>query len=107
MNRVDIDLGSLARSHARNRKNRDDNSDQDLQMQAFVDEIGVTSQPLLGKNLHVNILTEIEKGDKEWWEMQERGYQVNSLEESGQVGPRTSCHCQVKEVQNIKISFQS
>ena len=98
MNRVDIDLGSLARSSTRNRKNRDDNSDQDLQMQAFVDEIGDTSQPLLGKNLHVSVLTEIEKGDREWWEMQERGCQVDSLEESGQVGPRTSCHCQVKEV---------
>ncbi|XP_078159578.1 phospholipase D zeta 1-like isoform X2 [Carex rostrata] len=95
MNRVDIDLGSLARSNARNRKNRDDNSDQDLQMQTFVDEIGVTSQPLLGKNLHISVLTEIEKGDREWWEMQERGFQVDSLEESGQVGPRTSCHCQV------------
>ncbi|KAF3322746.1 phospholipase D p1-like protein [Carex littledalei] len=95
MNRVDIDLGSLARSNARNRKNRDDNSDQDLQMQAFVDEIRDTPQPLLGKNLHASVLTEIEKCDREWWEMQERGYQVDSLEESGQVGPRTSCHCQV------------
>lgn len=105
MNRVEIDLGSLARSNPRNRKNRGENSDQDLQMQSFVDEIRDKSQPLLGKNLHASVLTEIEKGDREWWEMQERGYQVDSLEASGQVGPRTSCHCQVKGFKNIKCIF--
>jgi hypothetical protein len=96
MNRVEIDLGSLARPNTRNRKNRGENLDQDLQMQAFVDEIRDKSQPLLRKNLHGSVLTEIEKGDREWWEIQERGYQVDSFEESDQVGPRTSCHCQVK-----------
>ncbi|PIA61264.1 hypothetical protein AQUCO_00300651v1 [Aquilegia coerulea] len=33
--------------------------------------------------------------DKEWWETQERGDQVASIDESGQVGPRTTCRCQV------------
>ncbi|XP_048626476.1 phospholipase D zeta 1-like [Brassica napus] len=33
--------------------------------------------------------------DSEWWETQERGYQVGSPDESGQVGPRTSCRCQI------------
>ncbi|MCL7042916.1 hypothetical protein MKW94_009624 [Papaver nudicaule] len=31
----------------------------------------------------------------EWWGTQERGDQVVSSEEARQVGPRTSCHCQV------------
>jgi phospholipase D1/2 len=96
MNRVEIDLGSLVQPNPRNQKNRGENLDQDLQMQAFVDEIRDKSQPLLGKNLHGSVLMEIEQGDQGWWEMQERGYQVDSFEESGQVGPRTSCHCQVK-----------
>ncbi|KAF3589228.1 hypothetical protein F2Q69_00031417 [Brassica cretica] len=33
--------------------------------------------------------------DSEWWETQERGYQVGSPDETGQVGPRTSCRCQI------------
>ncbi|KAG0501093.1 hypothetical protein HPP92_001165 [Vanilla planifolia] len=33
--------------------------------------------------------------DKEWWEAQEHGDQGASPEELGQVGPRTTCHCQV------------
>ncbi|KAK4755658.1 hypothetical protein SAY87_009415 [Trapa incisa] len=33
--------------------------------------------------------------DFEWWETQERGDQMVSTDESGQVGPRTSCRCQV------------
>ncbi|XP_062175862.1 phospholipase D zeta 1 isoform X2 [Alnus glutinosa] len=33
--------------------------------------------------------------DPEWWEIQERGDQGGFADESGQVGPRASCHCQV------------
>ncbi|GMY27807.1 phospholipase d zeta 1 [Fagus crenata] len=33
--------------------------------------------------------------DPEWWETQERGDQGGFADESGQVGPRASCHCQV------------
>ncbi|XP_057957655.1 phospholipase D zeta 1 isoform X2 [Malania oleifera] len=33
--------------------------------------------------------------DNEWWETQERGDQVASADETGQVGPCTSCRCQV------------
>lgn len=33
--------------------------------------------------------------DKEWWEIQERGGQVVFADETGQVGPRTPCRCQV------------
>ncbi|KAI3939506.1 hypothetical protein MKW92_032301, partial [Papaver armeniacum] len=34
-------------------------------------------------------------GDNEWWETQERGAQVVSDDEAGQVGPRSSCRCQI------------
>ncbi|MBA0585388.1 hypothetical protein Gorai_016168 [Gossypium raimondii] len=33
--------------------------------------------------------------DPEWWEIQERSDQVGFLDETGQVGPRTSIRCQV------------
>ncbi|KAB2095330.1 hypothetical protein ES319_A01G029300v1 [Gossypium barbadense] len=33
--------------------------------------------------------------DPEWWETQERGDQVGFVDEAGQVGPRTSCRCQI------------
>ncbi|KAK9004681.1 hypothetical protein V6N11_042141 [Hibiscus sabdariffa] len=33
--------------------------------------------------------------DPEWWETQERGDQVGFVNEAGQVGPRTSCRCQI------------
>lgn len=35
------------------------------------------------------------KSDSEWWETQERGDQVGFADDSGQVGPRTSCRCQI------------
>ncbi|KAK6911613.1 Phospholipase D/Transphosphatidylase [Dillenia turbinata] len=31
----------------------------------------------------------------EWWETQERGHLVDSTDETGQVGPRTPCRCQI------------
>ncbi|KAJ3683672.1 hypothetical protein LUZ60_013899 [Juncus effusus] len=89
-NGSEIDLGSLAASKTRNRKNKggEKNLEQDLQMHSFVDE------HLMGNNLNLSLREDGEK-DREWWEMQERGNQVDSFEESGQVGPRTACHCQV------------
>jgi hypothetical protein len=33
--------------------------------------------------------------DSEWWETQDHDYQVGSPDETGQVGPRTSCRCQI------------
>lgn len=39
--------------------------------------------------------TGIKHSDPEWWETQERGSQGGFTDESGQVGPRTSCRCQV------------
>ena len=63
-------------------------------MKAFVDDHDFL-------DLHVKILADIlpESGSKtsdlEWWEAQERGDQVGFGDETGQVGPRTSCRCQV------------
>lgn len=37
----------------------------------------------------------MKQSDLEWWETQERGNQGGFTDESGQVGPRTSCRCQV------------
>nr|XP_043607393.1 phospholipase D zeta 1-like isoform X2 [Erigeron canadensis] len=34
-------------------------------------------------------------GDREWWETQERDNLVVSADETGQVGPRVTCRCQV------------
>ncbi|XP_047961202.1 phospholipase D zeta 1 [Salvia hispanica] len=36
-----------------------------------------------------------EGSEMEWWEAQERGDQVVSSDEIGQVGPRVSCRCQI------------
>jgi hypothetical protein len=33
--------------------------------------------------------------DLEWWDTQERGDQGGFADESGQIGPRASCRCQV------------
>lgn len=50
---------------------------------------------------HVKMLFDVmaqpdtKSSDTEWWETQERGDQVGLPDESGQVGPRTSCCCQV------------
>ncbi|KAK2989819.1 hypothetical protein RJ640_014766 [Escallonia rubra] len=66
----------------------------DLPMKGFVDELAyLDGQRKLGsdKVVHPSIKT----SDKEWWETQERGDQVVSTDEMGQVGPRVSCRCQV------------
>lgn len=66
----------------------------DMQMMDFVDDIdscqtrGDEHCNGIAQPIFLNI-------DKEWWEAQERGDQVVSTEEVGQVGPRTPCHCQV------------
>ncbi|XP_016433521.2 phospholipase D zeta 1 isoform X1 [Nicotiana tabacum] len=62
----------------------------DLPMKGFVDDLDQNLE--LSSNL---VQPGMKKSDKDWWETQERGDQVVSLEESGQVGPRVSCRCQV------------
>eukprot|EP00257_Ricinus_communis_P015464 XP_015573381.1 phospholipase D zeta 1 isoform X2 [Ricinus communis] len=66
----------------------------DTPMKGFVDDHNIL-------DLHVKISPDIlpQSGTKtshlEWWETQERGDQVGFGDETGQVGPRTSCRCQV------------
>ncbi|KAG0496621.1 hypothetical protein HPP92_001312 [Vanilla planifolia] len=65
----------------------------DMQMKDFVNDID--SSHIQGYK-HNNGIAQMAylSIDKEWWEAQERGDQGASPEELGQVGPRTTCHCQ-------------
>ncbi|XP_065863722.1 phospholipase D zeta 1 isoform X3 [Euphorbia lathyris] len=66
----------------------------DMPLKGFVDDHDVLDR-------HVKVSTNIlpqngtKSSDLEWWEMQERGDQVGFGDETGQVGPRTSCRCQI------------
>lgn len=73
------------------RKAKGESSVPDMQMKAFVDDLGP-------QQIHSEAQSEViahSTSDKEWWEAQERGDQLVSVEEAGQVGPRTPCSCQV------------
>jgi phospholipase D1/2 len=64
-----------------------------LPMKTFVAELG---SPDLDKELIFDMGMPLgSDGEDEWWENQERGYPMASELELGQVGPRSSCHCQV------------
>ncbi|KAF9607468.1 hypothetical protein IFM89_036065 [Coptis chinensis] len=76
------------------RKSKVDPLVSDFQMKDFVDDLDsmdcqskLSMDRLAYANSHGS--------DTEWWETQERGDQVASVEEAGQVGPRTTCRCQV------------
>ncbi|KAJ8766839.1 hypothetical protein K2173_009098 [Erythroxylum novogranatense] len=66
----------------------------DMPMKGFVDDHDAS-------DLHVKMTPDLfrqpetKNSDLEWWETQERGDQVCFRDETGQVGPRTSCRCQV------------
>ncbi|XP_057430017.1 phospholipase D zeta 1 isoform X2 [Lotus japonicus] len=66
----------------------------DTPMKGFVDDLGSVhyhekkSADRLG---HVDL----QDTDREWWETQERGDQGGFAGDSGQIGPRASCRCQV------------
>ncbi|XP_034925825.1 phospholipase D zeta 1 isoform X2 [Populus alba] len=67
----------------------------DMPMTSFVDD-----HDSLNLNVKVSPDLAAEPGTKtsddlEWWESQERVDQIGSVDESGQVGSRVSCHCQV------------
>lgn len=66
----------------------------DMPMKSFVGDLGT---PDLQGKMSLDVMTQpgIKSSDEEWWESQERGNQVVSTDETGQVGPRTSCRCQV------------
>ncbi|KAJ7955153.1 Phospholipase [Quillaja saponaria] len=59
----------------------------DTPMKGFVDDLDTIDY----HGAHAGMKTT----DLEWWEKQERGDQGGFMHESGQVGPRASCRCQV------------
>lgn len=76
-----------------NRKAKQDLSLQDLQMKGFVDNVG---SPEVSVSKHYGTSNpNMQHIDKEWWETQERGDQVASALDVGEVGPQAACRCQV------------
>lgn len=66
----------------------------DTPLKGFVDDF--ISVDHHGKALSDRVAQpHMKSSDPEWWETQERGDQGGFAEESGQVGPRASCRCQV------------
>ncbi|KAH7573521.1 hypothetical protein JRO89_XS03G0164200 [Xanthoceras sorbifolium] len=65
----------------------------DMQMKGFVDDLDSPDHVQL--SLDVRTQPGTKTSDAEWWETQERGDQVGFADDSGQVGPRTSCRCQI------------
>ncbi|KAJ0979908.1 hypothetical protein J5N97_015382 [Dioscorea zingiberensis] len=76
------------------RKNKVGQSVSDMQMKGFVDDLDSPSHQI-GSHYDLIAQSAVRNTDNEWWERQERGDQVVSADEAHQVGPRTSCHCQV------------
>ncbi|XP_043711223.1 phospholipase D zeta 1-like [Telopea speciosissima] len=76
------------------RKSKVEPSVPDMQMEGFVDDLDFMD---LQDQTSVDVVAQSDllNMDKEWWETQERGDQVASADETGQVGPRIPCHCQV------------
>uniref|UniRef100_A0A5B7BP60 phospholipase D n=1 Tax=Davidia involucrata TaxID=16924 RepID=A0A5B7BP60_DAVIN len=65
----------------------------DMQMKGFIDDLD--SMDLQSEmTLDAAAQSDMQISD-DWWETQERGYQVVSVDETAQVGPRTPCRCQV------------
>ncbi|KAK4477833.1 hypothetical protein RD792_017096 [Penstemon davidsonii] len=75
------------------RKPRIEPINPDMPMRGFVDDLDTFDRQ---SKLSSHVMqTGSEISEKEWWETQERGDQVVSADEIGQVGPRVSCCCQV------------
>ncbi|XWS14128.1 hypothetical protein CRYUN_Cryun36dG0096700 [Craigia yunnanensis] len=66
----------------------------DTPMKGFVDDLGSLDLDM-ERSSDVKRQPGSKLSDPEWWETQERGDQVGFLDEAGQVGPRTSCRCQI------------
>ncbi|XWS53571.1 hypothetical protein CRYUN_Cryun10bG0012800 [Craigia yunnanensis] len=66
----------------------------DTPMKGFVDDLD-------SLDLHMERSSDVKRlpgskiADSEWWKTQERGDQVGFVDEAGQVGPQTSCRCQI------------
>lgn len=64
----------------------------DVQKKEFVDDL---SYPRDQKEQNFNLIDQPPIQNMEWWETQDRARQLESTDESRQVGPRTPCRCQV------------
>lgn len=64
----------------------------DMPMKGFVDDLNASDMQ--------QELSSMQSGTRaphnEWWESQDRGGQVDLSDETGQVGPRVPCRCQVR-----------
>ncbi|CAL4907630.1 unnamed protein product [Urochloa decumbens] len=76
-----------------NRKAKLDSSHQDLPMRSFVDNLSSLEASSIRR--FDSSKDDRNHKDKKWWEKQERGDQVDSVHDIGQVGPRAACRCQV------------
>ncbi|CAI9119042.1 OLC1v1020696C1 [Oldenlandia corymbosa var. corymbosa] len=74
------------------RKSKIEPMNPDMPMKGFVDDI-IDSSNMREElsSMHKGIIP----SDNEWWETQDRGGQVDPADETGQVGPRVPCRCQV------------
>lgn len=64
----------------------------DMPMKGFVDDKDASGMQQELSSMQSGIRAP----HKEWWESQDRGGLVDLSDESGQVGPRVSCRCQVR-----------
>lgn len=79
----------------RQQKAKIDPVETDMQMKGFVDD---RDSPDSKKMSMDRTQPGTKTSDGEWWETQERGDQVGFADDSGQVGPRTPCQCQVRGI---------
>ncbi|KAJ9549637.1 hypothetical protein OSB04_022180 [Centaurea solstitialis] len=67
----------------------------DMQMRGFVDDQDTSTLKKVRSSGTLVHSAAKSSSDREWWETQERGNLVVSADETGQVGPRAICRCQV------------
>jgi len=76
----------------------------DTPMKGFVDDLD--SEQYHEKMLHDRVAhADSQNTDLEWWDTQERGDQGGFADESGQIGPRASCRCQVRRFHSAGVSL--
>ncbi|KAL3508128.1 hypothetical protein ACH5RR_033510 [Cinchona calisaya] len=73
------------------RKSKIEPINPDMLMKGFVDDLDASHVQQEFSSMKPGIRS----SDNEWWETQDRGGQVDLTDETGQVGPRVSCQCQV------------
>ncbi|KAL0376406.1 UNVERIFIED_CONTAM: Phospholipase D zeta 1 [Sesamum calycinum] len=64
----------------------------EMPLRDFADDLGTSDHQ---SEFSSNVMQlGMQFSEKDWWETQERGNQVLTADETGQVGPRVSCSCQ-------------